>query len=211
MRHALQRALPIRRIIYRIEVHRLSRGARGPHRRRRRRRRWRLCTARRLRPVRLSPCSSPATAVTSVVAEWRCLYFVVQRTLPCSQVARRGLCFMARASKRRSESEVTDVIFRRAVVVFRRGLLVADPRYRGGGVHGALPRESLERLRRLRHLWSFRCPTSLRATRICRLAAGTLSGGRLGVHADLNRHADTRLWRRVNLFVYLNRPPWPDE
>jgi Rps23 Pro-64 3,4-dihydroxylase Tpa1-like proline 4-hydroxylase len=35
-------------------------------------------------------------------------------------------------------------------------------------------------------------------------------GGVLGIHADFNRHPDTGLWRRVNVFLYLN-DGWSEE
>jgi Rps23 Pro-64 3,4-dihydroxylase Tpa1-like proline 4-hydroxylase len=59
-------------------------------------------------------------------------------------------------------------------VAFLEGLtgisgLVADPHYRGGGLHQILP------------------------------------GGRLGIHADFNFYPKLKLYRRLNVIVYLNQ------
>jgi len=37
-----------------------------------------------------------------------------------------------------------------------------------------------------------------------------VTGGSLGIHADFNRHSQTGLWRRVNVFLYLN-DDWLEE
>ena len=39
----------------------------------------------------------------------------------------------------------------------------------------------------------------------------TGNGGYLQLHADFNRDLKHSLFRRVNTFIFLNQPPWPDE
>jgi len=79
--------------------------------------------------------------------------------------------------------------------------LLADPHHDGGGLH-QVPTTQAEPYFSVAHT-----PVSFTSSFTTSLSLNlhqTLSGGQLRLHTDFNFNMRNRLWRRVNVFLYLN-------